>query len=174
MWSLIVANNLLPIIQATCYFVFRGIYNSHGPKWISITYNCALMSVACLQVYSGVLLVRSVVRIRQFFVKRKAADYINTRMLLRHAITFGLYITTTVVYFGCFSAYTWYPENDKLKHIMWPLGVFYNAGGTISQLLLVQIFWSLGSKRKAQKPPAKGEPSITEVVVTEFDEDAEL
>lgn len=132
------------------------------------------MSVACLQVYSGVLLIKSVMRIRQFFVKRNASNYIDTGMLLRHAITFGLYITTTVVYFGCFCVYTWDSSNEKLKHVMWPLGVFYNTGGTISQLLLVQIFWSLGSKRKAQKPPAMKKPSIVEVVVEDFDEDAEL
>jgi NhaP-type Na+/H+ or K+/H+ antiporter len=51
-----------------------------------------------LQTITGAILVRSVVSIRSYLVSKGASDYIDTNMLLKHAIAFGIYLASTVVF----------------------------------------------------------------------------
>lgn len=60
-----------------------------------------------LQCWSGYQLLTSVLSIRRFFFERNAEHFINTRMMLRHAIAFGLYLSTAVVYYTLLSIYLW-------------------------------------------------------------------
>jgi hypothetical protein len=49
---------------------------------------------------------KSVLNIRNYFRKNDAEDYINTGMLLRHALSFGLYLLAIVVFFVVFCFYS--------------------------------------------------------------------
>jgi hypothetical protein len=99
-----------------------------------------------MQIYSGIILVKSVLDIRRYFVEREATSYINTGMLLRHALTFGIYLTTTAAYNVSFALYTFTPNSTQMYTIVSIVGLVYIFGGIISQLLLVNVFWSLGTK----------------------------
>jgi hypothetical protein len=72
-----------------------------------ITGYTLLEMVGVLQVYSGIMLVSSVIKIKRFFAERNATNFINTSMLLRHAIAFGLYMATTVAYFLALCYWGW-------------------------------------------------------------------
>ena len=42
------------------------------------------------------MLVTDVLRIRRFFIERNQAEFINTSMLLRHGVSFGLYLLGSI------------------------------------------------------------------------------
>lgn len=98
-----------------------------------------------LQIYSGVVLVNSVFKIRRFFVAHNAQNYINSNMLIRHALCFILYIITVTAFYLSFGYYTMYPTKDNYVYAA-SSGIFFNLGGCISQILLCNIFWGLGEK----------------------------
>ena len=87
----------------------------------------------------------SVLSIRRFFLERNAEQFINTKMLLRHAIAFGLYLSTAVVYYTLLSIYLWTNSEQIYLIFAWS-GIFYRIGCFISEVLLAQIFWGLGQK----------------------------
>jgi len=106
----------------------------------------AVCQVICLlQIYSGFILIRSVVSIKRFFVKEEAEDHLNTDMLIRHAVCFGLYIVTTAVYFIALGVWTLNPTDQTYSWAA-SCGIFFQVGSAISQALLCQIFWELGKK----------------------------
>lgn len=119
--------------------------------------------VALLQVVSGFVLVRSLLKVRSFFKDRDAADSIDIRALLRHAAAFGLYLVATVVDISAMVLVVAFPSDVTLRiylgvEVFWALMLF------VSQVLLGIIFWNLGT--------SEDEP--TSVIVADFDEDAEL
>ena len=69
--------------------------------------------------------------IRRFFVEKNAKDFINTGMLLRHAVAFGLYITCTATYFIALGIYVWNPLPSRYFLVAYT-GIFFNVGSFIS------------------------------------------
>jgi hypothetical protein len=131
---LLVLNNVIPVFQAGIWYYFRTIYNKEGKypsEWMSIGYSIILMGVACLQLISGGILVKNVFAIKKYFTERKAENFINTAMLLRHASCFGVYMLTTFVYFTSFCIYAWFPKPSIYVYVD-ALGIFYNLGGIVS------------------------------------------
>lgn len=55
--------------------------------------------VGVCQIVYGVILIRSVVRIRRFFKQRKDENYIYTAALCRHATCFVVYLVCCVTYY---------------------------------------------------------------------------
>jgi hypothetical protein len=90
------------------------------------------MGVASLQLISGGILVKNVFAIKKYFTERKAENFINTAMLLRHASCFGVYMLTTFVYFTSFCIYAWFPNHPSIYVYVDALGIFYNLGGIVS------------------------------------------
>jgi hypothetical protein len=70
-----------------------------------------LFLIAIMQIYFGVVLMKSVFGIRRFFVERGATDFINTGMLIRHSLAFGIYLASFVIYYVTFAVYTFNPFN---------------------------------------------------------------
>jgi uncharacterized membrane protein YciS (DUF1049 family) len=89
-------------------------------------------------------------------VERDAVDFINTKMLIRHALAFGLYMLTILMYNASLCYWGW-KQTPESYYIATILGTLFNIGSTISQLLLCQIMWSLGTAVIKPKP--------TEVVI---------
>jgi len=105
-------------------------------------YDC----VGFCQIVSGLVLVTGVVKIRNFFKKQGAENFINTPMLMRHAASFGLYLVTTVVFFISFSLMALSPYDLFFWNLLNLVAIFYYVGQLISEILLVQIFYDLGKK----------------------------
>jgi hypothetical protein len=127
-------------------------------------------------VITGVWLVLSVYRIRKFFSDRDATHFIDTSALLRHALCFASYLFATLAYscsfFYCMfdlysvEAATFYLYTEGITQIVI----------TLSYLLLLQIFWVLGTKLKQEEfkdANQLDQPVLSEPVVQEFDEEAE-
>jgi len=98
---------------------------------MSWCYNAAQQLVGGLQIYSGVILVRSVLSIRRFFIERNATDFINTSMLLRHSACFIIYIVTTTSFFIAFGIYTFKPVIQIYK-VAACVGIFFQLGSCVS------------------------------------------
>lgn len=96
--------------------------------------------------YTGLILLRSVFSIRRYFAERKAFDFINTPMLVRHAVAFGLYMLTVVLYNASMVYWGW-TQTAQTYYIATICGTLFNIGSTISQVLLCQIMWTLGTKK---------------------------
>jgi hypothetical protein len=104
-------------------------------------------------------------------------------MLIRHSTCFILYIITVTTFYVAFGYYTFYPTQDNYK-VAASIGIFFNAGSCVSQILLVNIFWGLGTKiqrnqNDVQPTRASGRrmsvlESFVSVSEEVFDEDAEL
>lgn len=83
--------------------------NPHPPEWMPLCYNISQECLMLLQIYSGAVLLRSVLKIRRFFVERNAQNFINTDMLIRHSTCFILYIITVTLFYCAFGYYTFKP-----------------------------------------------------------------
>jgi hypothetical protein len=73
-----------------------------------------------------------VFKIRQFFKERNAMNYIDTAMLVRHAVAFGFYLATTVIAFLSLSVAIFFPENPLIWKIVTECWVVYNIGSFIA------------------------------------------
>jgi ABC-type multidrug transport system permease subunit len=91
---------------------------------------------------------KSVFDIRNFFFENNAADYINTTMLIRHAMAFGAYMIMIVLYFSTLCYWGWTQTPYAYDWVMIS-GVIFNAGEVFSQVLLCKIIADLGKKLEA-------------------------
>lgn len=69
-------------------------------------------------VVSGVVLIRSILKIRNFYRDSGTESQLNTRALLFHAVAFGLYMIGVVLYAIAWDISTRFPTNEKLVAIM--------------------------------------------------------
>jgi len=139
---------------------------------MSWSYFLVCQVICVLQIYSGFILIKSVLDIRRFFVEQKAMDYLNNDRLLKHAVCFGLYIVTTAVYFIVLGIWTLNPTAQGYQYVA-ATGIFFQIGSGISQILLCQIIWVLG-KKVLGKAPDDHVRTSEGIIVEEFDEDAQL
>jgi hypothetical protein len=111
--GLLFLNVAVPIFYGYILIAYRTPQlNGEKPApWISQSYFGVCQVICLLQVYSGFILIRSVMSIRRFFIEEEAEDHLNTAMLIRHAICFALYIVTTAVYFIALGIWILYPTD---------------------------------------------------------------
>jgi hypothetical protein len=64
-------------------------------KWTAIVFGISMDLLWCI---SGAILVRSVYQIRDFFKRQNAEDFINTKMLIKHALTFGTFLIMSLIF----------------------------------------------------------------------------
>ena len=96
-----------------------------------------------VQIVTGVFLVWSVFKIRAFFKSRNDVECIDTRSLMYHAVSFVLYLATTILYY---TAGVMYAINyDRLNRFLISV-IIWRFGNLISLLLLSVILWRLGEK----------------------------
>jgi hypothetical protein len=101
------------------------------PEWMVLFYDISLESAEMFQIISGLILVTSVVRIRQFFVRINAKSWINTGMLLRHASAFVLYMVSNFVYAAACGYWVWFPTTENYRYVI-ASGLFLNLCSLIS------------------------------------------
>ena len=120
---------VLNVTSSLCYGFFNGLLFSRiflksqesYPKVLSLLIASNFSVRFCL-IASGAALMLSVWKVRHFFKSRNATDYINTEMLLRHGISFGLYLVGSVVAAIFLSLYNLDRSNAKReKSLPWVL-----------------------------------------------------
>jgi hypothetical protein len=169
-WFMVTLNTVVPILFGLSILRFQGLtlVQQETPstflKWL---FNTTSFTTGLLQINSGIILVSSVLRIRSFFKKRGAEDYINTKMLLRHGSSFGLYLLTSSAYYGTWVYFT-LSQNDADFQVFLMAIVFNNIGSFIAQVLLAMILWDLGTKVKE----VVASEYLVSITVEDFDEDA--
>jgi hypothetical protein len=171
-WVLVVINTVSPVLQGIVIFIFRTrLLITHKPisKTLSLVIATSFDLVGLSQLISGVLLVASVLKIRAFFKRQQAEHFINVGMLVRHAACFGLFLITTIGYFGAFAMFSSHPGVKFYWDAFCWSHIFYYSGSMMSQVLLCVIFWNLGTSTKEED-----EDDVFEVEIEDFDEDAEL
>lgn len=161
---------MAPIMQAIASFLARGkIYRNEQPTtWESLFTSVAFTSAGTMQAVSGVMLVKAVWKIRQFFRENGAEDYIDTAMLWRHAISFILYLLSTTMLYTAVELYSWFPTSAPVYALLIASKVFYSCASVVSEILLCQIFWLLGSR--AENDPVQSDDGAP--AVAEYDDDA--
>jgi hypothetical protein len=97
----------------------------------------------------------NVLAIRRFFKDNNAILFINVGMLMRHAVSFGLYLLTTVAFYVAFTAYALFPESDEVFGVLNLTAIFYYSGQLLSEALLCSIIWALG-KESEETPHNEG------------------
>lgn len=101
------------------------------------------------EIVSGVILISSILDIRRFFKERNDEAYIDLPSLLRHALCFGLYLLGSVGYYVSYTIWVLRINSgwvSTLQNIFFICTIFKYSSGLISELLLMHIFWSLGTK----------------------------
>ena len=118
-----------------------------------------------LLIVSCYILVRDVFHIRNYLIRRGAKDYINTSILVRHALAFGFVLVFTIAG-SLLSVYSIFAKGTLSSKFMGAIQFASTVAICVSDLLLASIFWYLGTKVTVN-------PSIVDVVAAEWDEDAE-
>lgn len=93
------------------------------------------------------MLIVGVIWVRQFFRDQNADDFINSSMLKRHAVSFGLYLMSTSVW--ALAAVMWNlsdPRNQKVKNFYSCVTIADLIIQFLAQLLLCEILWGWGTK----------------------------
>ena len=81
-------------------------------------YSTIWMSVC--GIISGVMLVAGVIKIRNFFKKENAEDFIDLPMLTKHAVAFGLYLLSCTLWTAAVVA-----VNIKESNLTW--AIYYDV-----------------------------------------------
>jgi hypothetical protein len=102
MFKLITTLNFIAPIM---YGVFGGFTRDailarhvNPMPFIQTAFAVSIVFVIACVINSGVVLIVSVQRIRTYFVEKKAVDYINTGMLVRHAAAYGCFVVACIAY----------------------------------------------------------------------------
>ena len=95
---------------------------------------------------SGIILIKGVFRIRNFFRKHGGNEGMNTQMLMTHSLSFILYLVSDIVYYGFFTYNVFHPKEKAGWNIFETGAICMYLTSFISQVLLAVIFWDLGKE----------------------------
>jgi len=174
-WTVIVLSILFPLLTMLVGIEYRlrELHGYNTGKWILISKNISITGIGLIEVVSGIILVNSVYNIYRYFADRKKTDFIDTGMLLRHAGAYGVYTVCTFAYFAALDYALWTDPTVDLINSVAAVGLPVEICSFISQVLLVLIFKVLGQNLETALPEDKSS-ILSLIIVTEFDEDAEL
>jgi hypothetical protein len=178
-WVLLTLNILAPLLYGWAVIDYdrtKHVLNQPTTDFQTWFCNITAYTSGTLEIVSGIILVRSILKVRDFFRQVGAENYINTKILLRHASAFGLYLLTSTAYFVTWAYFTISGTWSSFQVFLVCL-IFYKIGSLTSQILLVCIFWDLGEKinkdeRDKEDDTQEEFVGFVDTVVEEFDEDA--
>jgi len=114
-----------------------------------------------------VVLVQSVLRIRQFYRDNSIENQLNTNQLLLHSTAFILYMVAVVLYVVSWDLTISFPNNIMLALIYVIVYSLQCIVGAIAEILLALIFWKLAVKEDPLQ-------AYLNVIVEEFSEEDEV
>jgi hypothetical protein len=104
-------------------------------------------SVGMCQIISAAFLGVAIYKIRRMLSQSKRTQ-INVKVLLVHAILFGLYTISVVVYYIFYANYYWGPSTDFNRILdAW---LFCGICGFIAQVCLCWIIWQFTNTKKPE------------------------
>lgn len=101
--------------------------------------------IGLCQILSGIVLLKSVISIRNFFKARNDLEYIDIATLVRHAVCFGSYLLFCSLYYLTYTYYILDGSHFSFVVFTWSTNL-YLVGNFVSEALLCQIYWSLATK----------------------------
>jgi hypothetical protein len=145
--------------------LFRIAVQLHGvtptPLQLDVLIPVSFNLTGVVQIVTGCLLIYCVWTIQRFFKERGDEGYIDTAALCRHATCFGSYLLISVVYYTAFTIFIYNPTDANYKLFTY-VELFYVTGLLLTELLLAQIFWNLGTKQ-VQEAQENQDDEIVEV-----------
>jgi hypothetical protein len=96
------ANIIVPILEGVVILLvdFKQLYsNETVSKTLRLMNILTTDLVGLLQIFSGYILVTSVLTIRAFYKKKKHYGNLDIKMLTFHSIAFGLYLLADLAYY---------------------------------------------------------------------------
>jgi len=157
-------NITVPIVADTLFYFY--LMNPDKTKVVAWS-DVFMEMMAVIQIITGVILVKSVLRIRAFFKSRNDEDCIETRSLMQHAVSFILYLLTIIFYFSAWTLFTIWNQSVQIRNFMVVSILIWKLGQLISSLLLCVILWRLGAKEEEV-------PTTNEIVLAKSIEVVEI
>lgn len=99
-WTLIAANAISgPAygLSVAFFYITRDVNGNEVGLGLKTFKVVATLSVKVCQIISGAMLLYSVYLIKKFFADKNATEVVNTGLLWRYSISFGLYLFCTVI-----------------------------------------------------------------------------
>lgn len=99
-------------VMVTNYFFFAHLYHSAGKNVstsFKVFYVLANDGTGFMQIVSGFFLVVGIMVIRQWFFDRQAQAVINNKVLCLHALAFGIYLFSVIIYYLAVTLQTFFP-----------------------------------------------------------------
>lgn len=139
-----------------------------------IWHDVPLFATRSCTLISGVILVYAVFSIREYFKKKEAIDSLDTAMILRHGLAFGLYLVCSLACTCALIAYATHPDQfAKYLKIVSAFFIVDVIGQVISELLLCQILWQWGTKDVPDKETFENDQAVPLNVIP-MDEEEDL
>lgn len=98
-WLLYASNIVSALSYGLACGLYYGLKEVEGrdvPPWLEWSKIGVTYWVRICALIAGFVLVWAVIKIRKYFKEKNATDYLNTNMLWRHGISFGLYLATSM------------------------------------------------------------------------------
>jgi hypothetical protein len=93
--TLLILNAVTPLL----YFVYYAKLKEQNTEVGSFYLSLSIFTASFLNLLwctSGVIVVLSVIRIRDYFKRKNSAEYLDTKMMLKHAFAFGIFLFLTI------------------------------------------------------------------------------
>lgn len=119
-WTMLLFNVLSAIVYGftTSLFYEKVWSKGENPELVKTWIIVSNFTVRACLIVSGAILVACVVKIRAYFKAKNATDYIDTKMLLRHGIAYGLYLVGSITTALVLMVYNLRPDNKALIAII--------------------------------------------------------
>ena len=117
-------------------------------KWLTISFDVVYVSTNILLGISCFTVIRNVFRIRMYLIKQGAKDFIDTAVLLRHALVFGLVFVFVIAQTITFFIQLWAPTIFTYA-IFQVTSFVMTLAISVSDLLLANLFWIIGKRPSA-------------------------
>jgi hypothetical protein len=148
----------------------------HEVPFCSILFDIFLDLTGLLQWISGVILIRSVFKIRSFFKDHHEIVSLNVKRMTLHASAFIIYIVASISYFSTETLNQVMDNSFSLKLAEQAI-VFNSAASFTAQILLILIFLELGKAEVISDSVSSASHSTSlnaPIVVESFDLEAEM
>lgn len=137
-------------VASAVYRTIKLVKHQTPSEFLKITIDVSFDLPGFCSIVSGAILVYSVTKIRRFFKDRNEEEQIDTRALCIHASCFVSYLCSAILFYTIYNLYTFAPTR---AHFLFFQGVniIYLALNLVSNVLLCQIFWNLGTTKDESK-----------------------
>jgi len=131
---LLACNVIAPMLQAASAYGIRSVtlHGKQPEKWLSLFTTISFEATGAVQVISGIILVKGVWKIKTFFKENNAEDFLDISTLWRHALTFGIFLVSCVLFYVMFGLFSFFPFNKQIYVAFDIVKTFYVIASGVS------------------------------------------